>query len=91
MTHPSDVIQAMVESKKVTEVPENYYRYCVVNNDLFLRSQIDCRDIDENGNPFVFEIKTRACAPIRYDVENWKLYKDYPINKLRGLYESFER
>ncbi len=89
LTHSAEVMQKIVETKKVQDVPENYYRYCTVNNNLFLRSQIDCRDIDENGNPFVFEIKTRAACPIRYDVENWKIYKDYPINKVRGVYESF--
>jgi len=39
-----------------------------VNDTILLRSQIDCRDVDENGKPFVFEIKTRAACPIRYDV-----------------------
>lgn len=91
LTHTPETIQKMLKTKVVEEKPESYYRYCTVNNSLLLRSQIDCRDIDENGNPFVFEIKTRASCPIRYDVENWKDYKDYPIDKMRGNYESFER
>jgi hypothetical protein len=37
-----------------------------------LRSQIDCMSYDKDGKPFVFEIKSRACAPIRYDVLNYK-------------------
>lgn len=68
---------------------KNYYRYSVVNSNLFLRSQIDCHDYDETGKPFVFEIKTRACAPIRYDVERYQDYMDYPIDKKQGKFESF--
>ena len=54
-----------------------------------LRSQIDCMSYDANGKPYVFEIKSRACAPIRYDVENYKKYLDYEINSRRGDVESF--
>lgn len=68
---------------------KNYYRYAKVNNDLMLRSQIDCLGFDSNKKPYVFEIKSRACAPIRYDIENYELYKDYDINMKRGVYESF--
>jgi hypothetical protein len=25
----------------------------------------------------IFEIKTRACAPMRYDIENYRDYSDY--------------
>ena len=46
----------------------NYYRYARVNNDIMLRSQIDCLSYTPDGKPFVFEIKSRACAPIRYDI-----------------------
>ena len=91
LTHPRETINQIMKTKVVEQKPESYYRYCTVNNNILLRSQIDCRDIDENGNPFVFEIKTRAVCPIRYDVENWKLYKDYPINSMKGNFESFER
>ena len=36
-----------MQTKVVEEPPESYYRYCSVNNDILLRSQIDCRDVDE--------------------------------------------
>lgn len=39
----------------------------------------------------MFEIKSRACAPIRYAVTEYKEYMDYEINSKRGLFESFER
>lgn len=91
LTNSASTIARMLETGRVEEKPESYYRYCAVNNNLLLRSQIDCRDMDRRGNQFVFEIKTRACCPIRYDVENWQHYKDYPIDKVRGYLESFER
>lgn len=56
-----------------------------------LRSQIDCRAIDKSGKNYVFEIKSRASAPIRYDVENYQEYLDYEIKDKRGIVESFER
>jgi hypothetical protein len=46
LTHPKETIQEIIKSGNVTDRDENYYRYCVVNKNLFLRSQIDCRDID---------------------------------------------
>ena len=39
----------------------------------------------------MFEIKTRAVSPIRYDVYNYIDYIDYEINKLKGLENSYER
>ena len=44
---------------------------------LLLRSQIDARGTDHNGNPIVFELKTRATAPLRYDIQNYIDYLDY--------------
>ena len=58
---------------------------------MFLRSQIDARGYDENGKPIVFELKTRATAPLRYDIVNYIDYLDYEIVKAKGLHSSFER
>ena len=58
--------------------------------DLLIRSQIDCESMDETGRYFVFEIKTRATAPLRYDVKNIPLYLDYKINRRSGSTESYE-
>ncbi len=52
---------------------------------MFLRSQIDTRGIDANGNDIVFELKTRAAAPLRYDIANYIDFLDYEIGKFRGL------
>lgn len=39
----------------------------------------------------MFEIKTRATSPIRYDLVNYKDYLDYELKTPLGRYESFER
>lgn len=69
---------------------EDYFRYMMVGK-MFLRSQIDCRGEDEEGNPIVFEIKTRATAPLRYDISNYIDFLDYSIIKCKGRHSSFER
>ena len=51
---------------------------------IFLRSQIDAAGVDEDGNDIVFEIKTRASAPLRYDIMNYIDYLDYKIVKYKG-------
>lgn len=45
----------------------------------------------DDGDLFVFEIKTRATAPQRYDVKNIKDYLDYEITQREGLHSSYER
>jgi hypothetical protein len=63
-----------------------------LNNNICLRAQIDCTSNDPvTGEPFVYEIKTRSCCPIRYDIENYLDYLDYKILSLRGFHSSFER
>eukprot|EP01017_Pseudomicrothorax_dubius_P050461 TRINITY_DN9566_c0_g1_i2.p1 TRINITY_DN9566_c0_g1~~TRINITY_DN9566_c0_g1_i2.p1 ORF type:complete len:630 (-),score=137.85 TRINITY_DN9566_c0_g1_i2:37-1926(-) len=83
---------------KGTPNPENlslqddYHRFMRLNNEICLRSQIDCCSLDPvTGKPFVFEIKSRSVCPIRYDLPNYKDYIDYKINSRRGLHSSFER
>ena len=51
---------------------------------MLLRSQIDARGTDKDGNPIVFEIKTRATAPLRYDISNYIDFLDYNIVKCKG-------
>ncbi len=73
----------------------DYFKY-VKYDKMLLRSQIDCKGTILNNKTglneeVVFEIKTRACAPIRYDVHNYKDYTDYEINSLLGQHSSYER
>jgi len=63
---------------------QDYYRYMRAGK-MFFRSQIDARGYDEDGKPIVFELKTRATAPLRYDISNYIDYLDYEIIKAKGL------
>ncbi|KAF5369477.1 hypothetical protein D9758_002532 [Tetrapyrgos nigripes] len=65
------------------------YRYS--KSDKFvMRSQLDCVDTRLPGTG-VFDIKTRACLPIRMDLLNYGENSGYLIQKQHGLLESFER
>ncbi len=44
-----------------------------------------------DGRKIVYEIKTRAAAPIRYDVFNYWNYLDYKIDGYNGMMKSYER
>lgn len=39
----------------------------------------------------MFELKTRATAPLRYDIVNYIDFLDYNIIKFKGKHSSFER
>ena len=56
---------------------------------MIIRSQIDGQAI-KNKEKFIYEIKTRALAPIRYDMPNYKDYLDYEVKQRVGKMESFE-
>ncbi|KAK7048290.1 mitochondrial protein Pet127-domain-containing protein [Favolaschia claudopus] len=65
------------------------YRYA--KSDKFvMRSQLDCVDRRLPGTG-VFDIKTRACLPVRLDILNWEENSGYVIKSAHGLMESFER
>lgn len=57
---------------------------------LLMRSQLDCQDSRLPGNG-TFDIKTRACNPIRNDRANYKANSMYDISELHGLNNSYER
>ncbi|WRT64265.1 uncharacterized protein IL334_001196 [Kwoniella shivajii] len=59
-------------------------------NSLLMRSQLDCYDPRLPGNG-VFDIKTRACLPIRHDRANYLANSDYDIWRERGYTQSYER
>lgn len=46
---------------------------------------------DANGKEIIFELKTRATAVMRYDIENYIDYLDYEIVKYKGRHSSYER
>ncbi|KAJ6619466.1 mitochondrial protein Pet127-domain-containing protein [Mycena sp. CBHHK59/15] len=65
------------------------YRYAK-SEKFVMRSQLDCVDRRLPGTG-VFDIKTRACLPVRMDILNHEENSGYMIRSAQGLYESFER
>ncbi|KAJ7147506.1 RNA processing-related protein, mitochondrial RNA degradation [Mycena crocata] len=65
------------------------YRYAK-SEKFVMRSQLDCVDKRLPGTG-VFDIKTRACLPVRMDILNWEENSGYMIKSAQGLVESFER
>lgn len=55
-----------------------------------MRSQLDCHDPRLPGTG-VFDLKTRATLPVRFDIMNYKQHSTYLIRTLQGDTESFER
>ncbi|EEB95415.1 hypothetical protein MPER_05620, partial [Moniliophthora perniciosa FA553] len=85
-THP----QPVIEDEKVSDGPtREAYRYSK-SEKFVMRSQLDCHDSRLPGTG-VFDIKTRACMPIRMDILNFEESSGYLITKQHGLTESFER
>lgn len=82
-------IKGKLSSKFEIESDE-FFKF-VAYDKILLRSQIDCAGKDSKGNDIVFEIKTRAVAPIRYDVLNYQDYVDYELTSLYGKHSSYER
>ena len=86
----------MYLKEKTKDAPENlvedvdYYKYSKVGK-IMMRSQIDCEGEDADGNRIVFEIKTRAIAVMRYEIEKYIDYLDYKVLKKRGIHSSYER
>jgi hypothetical protein len=69
---------------------DDYHRFMVLNDTICLRSQIDSKSTTNEGN-IVFEIKSRALAPLRYDITQYEKYLDYSINSIYGEINSYER
>lgn len=72
-------------------IDDDYHRFMKLNDNIMLRSQIDCMRVNEKGETEVFEIKTRAVAPIRYDITHYDLYFDYSVDSHKGVNNSYER
>lgn len=57
---------------------------------VLMRSQLDCQDNRLPGSG-TFDIKTRACMPIRHDRANWVKHSAYDISETLGEFATFER
>lgn len=66
---------------------EQFFHYTQADKFL-LRAQIDCRN-EETGH--VFDLKTRAVAPIRYDLDNYEAFIRHRLRFLHGRHDSYER
>lgn len=82
------------ESKNVSEgagptgdLERQFFHYSRVSKFL-LRAQIDCVD-RKTGD--VFDVKTRAVAPIRYDLDNYEAFASHRLRFLQGKSDSYER
>ena len=84
--------QKYMQIGKLIDISEPEYFNFVTYDKILLRSQIDCSTLLEKTKKNIFfEIKTRACSPIRYDINNYKDYLDYEIKTLTGIQNSYER
>ncbi|WOO83341.1 mRNA degradation protein, mitochondrial [Vanrija pseudolonga] len=95
LTAEKDDFERFLTSSPESAVPESERTereaYCYSrSSSLLMRSQLDCQDDRLPGNG-TFDIKTRACMPIRMDRANYKKNSDYDISTLQGYKESFER
>jgi len=52
---------------------------------MILRSQLDCHEPGLPGEDKVFDLKARAVAPIRYNLDNYKNNNKYQIKRMTGL------
>ncbi|KAJ3815306.1 mitochondrial protein Pet127-domain-containing protein [Lentinula aff. lateritia] len=95
LTMPSEEFLSNLRSrpepprKNTDESTREAYRYSK-SEKFVLRSQLDCHDSRLPGTG-VFDIKTRACLPVRMDILNFEESSGYLIRKNSGLMESFER
>lgn len=69
--------------------PRESYAYSR-GGSVLMRSQLDCQDNRLPGSG-TFDIKTRACMPIRQDRANWVANSVYDISETLGHFATFER
>lgn len=88
---PANESLAANTSANIDKVPQSqdmqYYHYSKLSSFL-LRAQIDCRN-ETTGE--VFDVKTRAVAPIRYDLSNYESFTSHKLQFLHGKHNSYER
>ncbi|KAJ7069855.1 mitochondrial protein Pet127-domain-containing protein [Mycena amicta] len=96
LTTPEAEFKEFMRSSSTQSAPEaeedpvrEAYRYSK-SEKFVMRSQLDCVDRRLPGTG-VFDIKTRACLPVRMDILNWEENSGYVLKFAQGLYESFER
>lgn len=86
LTSTPDEFTRIFQGNKQLDSPE-HYSYGKFG-DMVIRSQLDAQDPVKS---MAFDLKTRAVLPIRKSIHDYKNHRWYEINKLSGVYESFER
>ncbi|GJF00271.1 mitochondrial protein Pet127-domain-containing protein [Phanerochaete sordida] len=93
LTMPEPAFKKLLRSSPAPTTPVDQRRetcrYAKVGS-YVMRSQLDCQDPRLPGTG-VFDIKTRACLPVRMDVINYEENSGYLIRQMHGTLESFER
>uniref|UniRef100_A0A7S0DHA6 Pet127-domain-containing protein n=1 Tax=Amorphochlora amoebiformis TaxID=1561963 RepID=A0A7S0DHA6_9EUKA len=87
-----DFNQILLTNPETPTIPEppDVFRYTRYGN-LMLRSQLDTVKECENGEFYVYDIKTRAVNPIRMDIGNAAEYGTFLPETLLGAFRSVER
>ncbi|KAF8349333.1 mitochondrial protein Pet127-domain-containing protein [Amanita rubescens] len=93
LTMPPDDFTSYMRSSPATEeksdLIKDAFRYAK-SDKFIMRSQLDCHD-DRLPGTGIFDVKTRACLPIRLDILNFEEHSGYLIRKQHGLKSSFEK
>lgn len=84
---PSPNFEIPTPSIENQNTEQQFYNYTQVSN-MVLRAQIDCMN-ESNGE--LFDVKTRAVAPIRYDLLNYGAFTSHRLRFLQGRIDSYER
>lgn len=85
------MVKRFMDPSNQTMLEDDHHRFMFVNNEICLRSQIDCMSTLPDGQKIVYEIKSRAIAPMRYHLDRYFDYFDYHLKSLNGFHSSFER
>lgn len=85
------LVKKFMHPDNLSMLEEDHHRFMLMNDEICLRSQIDCMSTLPDGQKIVYEIKSRAVAPMRYHLDRYFDYFDYNINRVMGSHSSFER
>eukprot|EP00742_Colponemidia_sp_Colp-10_P002851 GILJ01003045.1.p1 GENE.GILJ01003045.1~~GILJ01003045.1.p1 ORF type:complete len:528 (-),score=70.47 GILJ01003045.1:206-1789(-) len=83
------LLKANSQSNDLSLMPEVYHYRKI--KDLMLRSQLDCHDPDLPGDKKSFDLKTRATAPIRFNLSNYEEFMNYRLLHHKGWFRAYER
>lgn len=83
----ASICDSIPDTERDRDTSPHFYHYSIADS-LLVRAQIDCRD-EHTGS--VFDLKTRAVAPIRYNLANYMENTHRYLKSLTGAHDSYER